>query len=236
MQDIFNKDAHVDFKLVNKPHERKRHNALRFYRSCEGVRQLVINPLKLIPVILLLIVMSLLLLFSHNVISFVVESPPVRVIISFIASYTNDDATITLINQLVNVLYITLIIVVFILVIFELLIVLGKPRRAREKEDDIALALIRHKERDHYKRPFIISERRVENTDLIEFIMYSRWISMEEFKVQETESKILTALKCHRVVEYKYGGINGMNRRIIIIRAGSNPMNSKRGVLIDDEL
>ena len=131
--------------------------------------------------------------------------------------------------HLIHALVICIAVFLFLLILFGVQYLLGIPPKARQIEIDLAAALVT--KRDYYKRPFLISVKPIKNSDLTDYTLYARWLSVEDF-IKE-ESKVLSALASKRTESYRF---KGKRQRMLVIRAGINETSPDRGTLHDDEL
>lgn len=217
-------DDYVDCSAINRPYERRRNNAKRRYRCREGLKQLFLKPVKIIPILFLIVVYIVVWYMSDVFITYIITSSSLSPFISYLDEFIADITTILILIPVITYFVKGMVSIFFLLLLIGLLSWLGKPRRAKEIEDDVAAALIKAN-KDYYKRPFLISSTPINGGYAMEYAFYSRWISLDRWKNPEIESDILSALNCHRVEEYKNGGWNGNNRRIIVLCAasGANP-------------
>lgn len=96
---------------------------------------------------------------------------------------------------------------VAVLLFVGVLYLIGRPRKAREIEHDLAAVFGVAKTQNSlfYRCPFLVACRPVKGTAAKEFIFWSRWQNTERWNRPEIKQAVLWALNVHSEDDFVYG-------------------------------
>lgn len=159
-------------------------------------------------------------------------------IIAVIIAWNTRDAAIETYITITNPLYIQivtyianiLLVTLFVVLLIAILSLAGTPHRARAIDDDVAAAFGLTTARNSYKRPFLISRKKIKGTKIVEYVFWSRWTPIEMWREEQYRAALLGALNAHSFDEPKHAK---NNTRLIVIRIGSGAEPPERGVPAD---
>ena len=191
---------------ANSSYESRRARAKMRYRCGMGAKQLIRKPWKNIPVLVLVIL-------------FVIAWKMRGVIISHFTA-------IPFMVPLATVAVSAFIPLFFLLLVGVLLSTLGRPRRGKEIEDDVASAF-KIKDEDNYKAPFLISKEPVKGSDATVYVFHSRWLDLDHWN--KNREAILWALNAHSDEAFT----NGKKKYTVVLRASSGAERKEREVMVD---
>ena len=87
------------------------------------------------------------------------------------------------------------------------LYLLGKPHRAREIENDLAVVFsIARPSTLFYRCPFLVACKPIKGTAAKEFVFWSRWQALECWNRPEIKQAVLWAINVHSVEDFVPGG------------------------------
>ena len=199
---------------TQKPMENKRTRTKLFHRFNEGLKQIYLKPLKVFPLLLLMIAFF--------------------IIWNSVRSVVSDMSVPSIIPQsLITYAVTTLLILLFIMAFTCIVMLLGTPREARRIDSYADLTLVDCFQ-DYYKRPFLISRTPIMDSGAEILVFWSYWLSKKKWL--EREDELCDMMNVHLVEPISYGGKNGNNRRIIVLVVGKGAQPPHRGEMDDDEL
>lgn len=88
------------------------------------------------------------------------------------------------------------------------LYLIGRPRKAREIENDLAtvFGVAKSSNSQFYRCPFLVSCRPVKGTAAKEFVFWSRWQALDRWNRPEIRQNVLWALDVSSEEDFSHGG------------------------------
>ena len=190
-----------------------RNRAKTWSRIAEGLRGMVKKPYKAIPIAALIIALVIALNIRDDYVEQLITTEFIVPIFSMIAAVALSIFTLALIIGVITFI--------------------GTPKDAKNIDYGIASAL-KINEKDEYKEPFLKSRRpahesdkSITNKNIVDFIFWSRWVPIDEWKKELHLPAILSALDVTKesLVDIKNGKKiigKGKDPHIIIVRIDVN--------------
>jgi hypothetical protein len=220
-------------------HEHKRRREKLFVCAVEGFSK----PQGKIFFLLAIICFGIALFrYAGEILRYITADTPFSIVIAvssrLISGFTETERIIPLAHGLLLGIGVLL----FVFLVIAVMALMGMPKNANSIDACMAAVLIK-KDKDSYKRPFLISAKTV-TRNVTEYAFYSRWIPRSIWETSEIETAIFTVLDCIRVEKFRYGtrrrffffGKEIPTQHIVVFRAYRGAEISERGNLIDDEI
>lgn len=183
----FKEKLHMEKKMKypNYPQNAIRRRAKQKLYILQGITRLFCSPFKVIPALLLLLSISIMAWKTADVAAALIPSFPAFV------------PLVTCSARVFFILIITLLTLAF-------LYLYGKPRKAREIENDLA-AIFKIPNGCFYRCPFLTARKPVKGTKAIQYTLWSRWVPLDCWNRPEAKSAILWVLNAHSNGEFTAG-------------------------------
>lgn len=101
-----------------------------------------------------------------------------------------------------------LVILVAALLFIGAMYLIGRPRKEREIENDLAVVfgVAQTSNSLFYRCPFLVACRPVKGTAVNEFVFWSRWQNLDRWNKPEIKQAVLWALNVHSEEDFTHGG------------------------------